>query len=213
MRTSSSTPPVPCPGTCRRCGRPAPPSSTTWSTATPAWATSCPPPWAPRWPGPRAKWSIIGDGTFQMAPQEIATIVSERVKVILVILNNHGWSSIGSLSESHGSQRFGTRYRMRNEDTGLLDGELVPLDIPANIRSYGIEVQEVSDTESFRAAYRRAESSAEATAIVVNTNLYGPNPPGNGWWDVPVSQVSRLESTQTARDDYEHQQSPQRHYL
>ena len=157
--------------------------------------------------------AIIGDGTFQMAPQEIATIVSERVKVILVILNNHGWSSIGSLSESHGSQRFGTRYRMRNEDTGLLDGELVPLDIPANIRSYGIEVQEVSDTESFRAAYRRAESSAEATAIVVNTNLYGPNPPGNGWWDVPVSQVSRLESTQTARDDYEHQQSPQRHYL
>src|SRR5699024_10501370 len=120
-----------------------------------------------------------------------ATIVSERVKVILVILNNHGWSSIGSLSESHGSQRFGTRYRMRNEDTGLLDGELVPLDIPAHIRSYGLEVQEASDTESIRAAY----------------------PPGNGWWDVPVSQVSRLESTQTARDDYEHQQSPQRHYL
>src|SRR5699024_2118337 len=148
--------------------------------------------------------AIIGDGTFQMAPQEIATIVSERVKVILVILNNHGWSSIGSLSESHGSQRFGTRYRMRNEDTGLLDGELVPLDIPANIRSYGIEVQEVSDTESFRAAYRRAESSAEATAIVVNTNLYGPNPPGNGWRDVPVSRVSRPASTQRARADSAH---------
>src|SRR5690625_7015551 len=94
--------------------------------------------------------AIIGDGTFQMAPRVIATIVSDLFKVILVILNNHGWSSIGSLSESHGSQRFGPRSRMRNEDTGLLDGELVPLDIPANIRSYGIEVQEVSDTESFR---------------------------------------------------------------
>lgn len=157
--------------------------------------------------------AIIGDGTFQMAPQEIATIVSERVKVILVILQNHGWSSIGSLSESHGSQRFGTKYRMRDEKTGLLDGGLVPLDIPANIRSYGIEVQEVSDTESFRAAYRRAEDSAEATAIVVNTNLYGPNPPGTGWWDVPVSEVSTLESTQTARGVYEDKQSPQRHYL
>lgn len=157
--------------------------------------------------------AIIGDGTFQMAPQEIATIVSERVKVILVILQNHGWSSIGSLSESHGSQRFGTKYRMRDEKSGLLDGGLVPLDIPANIRSYGIAVQEVSDTEAFREAYRRAADSAEATAIVVNTNLYGPNPPGNGWWDVPVSEVSTLESTQTARGVYEDKQSPQRHYL
>ncbi|WP_087486234.1 3D-(3,5/4)-trihydroxycyclohexane-1,2-dione acylhydrolase (decyclizing) [Brachybacterium massiliense] len=157
--------------------------------------------------------AIIGDGTFQMAPQEIATIVSERVKVILVILQNHGWSSIGSLSESHGSQRFGTKYRMRDEKSGLLDGGLVPLDIPANIRSYGIEVQEVSDTASFREAYRRAEASTEATAIVVNTDLYGPNPPGNSWWDVPVSEVSTLESTQAARGVYEDKQSPQRHYL
>ena len=157
--------------------------------------------------------AIIGDGTFQMAPQEIATIVSERVKVILVILQNHGWSSIGSLSESHGSQRFGTKYRMRDEKSGLLDGGLVPLDIPANIRSYGIEAQEVSDTASFREAYRRAEAAAEATAIVVNTNLYGPNPPGTGWWDVPVSEVSTLESTQQARGVYEDSRAPQRHYL
>ncbi|MGO2822692.1 MAG: 3D-(3,5/4)-trihydroxycyclohexane-1,2-dione acylhydrolase (decyclizing) [Brachybacterium tyrofermentans] len=157
--------------------------------------------------------AIIGDGTFQMAPQEIATIVAERVKVILVILQNHGWSSIGSLSESHGSQRFGTKYRMRNEETGMLDGEKLPFDIPANIRSYGLEVQEVSSAADFREAYRRAEASTEATAIVVNTDLYGPNPPGNGWWDVPVSQVSRLESTQQAFAQYEAEQAPQRHYL
>lgn len=157
--------------------------------------------------------AIIGDGTFQMAPQEIATIVAERVKVILVILQNHGWSSIGSLSESHGSQRFGTRYRMRDESSGLLDGDTLPFDIPANIRSYGLEVQEVSDTASFREAYRKAEASTEATAIVVNTNLYGPNPPGIGWWDVPVSAVARLESTQQARAQYEQDLAPQRHYL
>ena len=157
--------------------------------------------------------AIIGDGTFQMAPQEIATIVAERMKVILVILQNHGWSSIGSLSESHGSQRFGTKYRMRDEQTGMLDGDKLPFDIPANIRSYGLEVQEVSSAADFREAYRRAEASTEATAIVVNTDLYGPNPPGNGWWDVPVSQVSRLESTQQAFAQYEAEQAPQRHYL
>ena len=157
--------------------------------------------------------AIIGDGTFQMAPQEIATIVAERVKVILVILQNHGWASIGALSESHGSQRFATQYRMRDATSGLLDGGLVPLDIPANIRSYGIEVQEVSSAADFREAYRRAAASSEATAIVVTTNLYGPNPPGNSWWDVPVSEVSTLDSTQSARGVYEDQRSPQRHYL
>ena len=157
--------------------------------------------------------AIIGDGTFQMAPQEIATIVAEDVKVILVILQNHGWSSIGALSESHGSQRFGTKYRMRSKESGQLDGPKLPMDIAANIRSYGIEVQEVSSTEDFRDAYRRAEASAQATAIVVNTNLYGPNPPGTGWWDVPVSQVSRLESTQQASAVYEAAKAPQRHYL
>lgn len=157
--------------------------------------------------------AIIGDGTFQMAPQEIATIVAERMKVILVILQNHGWSSIGALSESRGSQRFGTKYRMRNQDSGLLDGEKLPFDIPANIRSYGIEVEEVSDTAAFREAYRRAEARDQATAIVVNTSLYGPNPPGNSWWDVPVAEVSTLESTQQARTEYEQALPPQRHYL
>ncbi|MDO5661074.1 MAG: 3D-(3,5/4)-trihydroxycyclohexane-1,2-dione acylhydrolase (decyclizing) [Brachybacterium sp.] len=157
--------------------------------------------------------AIIGDGTYQMAPQEIATLVAERIKVILVILQNHGWASIGALSDSHGSQRFATRYRMRDEETGLLDGETLPFDIPANIRSYGIHAEEVSDTAAFRAAYRRAEEASATTAIVVNTDLYGPNPPSSSWWDVPVAEVSTLESTQQARTAYESERSDQRHYL
>ncbi|MFC7376486.1 MULTISPECIES: 3D-(3,5/4)-trihydroxycyclohexane-1,2-dione acylhydrolase (decyclizing) [unclassified Brachybacterium] len=157
--------------------------------------------------------AIIGDGTFQMAPQEIATLVAEDVKVILVILQNHGWSSIGSLSESHGSQRFGTKYRLRDKETGLLDGEKLPFDIPANIRSYGLEVDEVSSTDAFREAYRRATARTRATAIVVNTDLYGPHPPGSGWWDVPVSATARLDSTRAARAEYEADLAPQRHYL
>lgn len=157
--------------------------------------------------------AIIGDGTFQMAPQEIATIVAEDLKVILVILQNHGWSSIGALSESHGSQRFGTKYRMRSKKTGMLDGGLVPLDIAANIRSYGLEVHEVRSAEDFRSAYRQAEAAPTAVAIVVETDLYGPNPPGTGWWDVPVAQVSRLESTQRAYEEYESSRASQRHYL
>jgi 3D-(3,5/4)-trihydroxycyclohexane-1,2-dione acylhydrolase (decyclizing) len=157
--------------------------------------------------------AIVGDGSFQMAPQEIATLVAERLKVIMVILQNHGWSSIGSLSESHGSQRFGTKYRMRDEASGMLDGPELPMDITANLASYGLDTAEVSTTEDFRAAYRRAAASDRATAIVVNTDLYGPNPPGIGWWDVPVGEVSTLESTRRARAAYESESAAQRHYL
>ncbi|WP_157085790.1 3D-(3,5/4)-trihydroxycyclohexane-1,2-dione acylhydrolase (decyclizing) [Devriesea agamarum] len=157
--------------------------------------------------------AIVGDGTFQMAPQEIATVVAEGIKVILVILQNYGWSSIGALSESHGSQRFGTKYRMRDEQSGMLDGPKLPMDIAANIRSYGIDVEEVRDTPSFRDAYLRACEKDQTCAIVVETDLYGPNPPGIGWWDVPVAEVSRLESTHKARAVYEQQRADQRPYL
>jgi rubrerythrin len=84
--------------------------------------------------------AIIGDGGYQMLPGELATIVQEHVKVILVVLQNYGFSSIGALSESRGSQRFATQYRMRNPQTGLLDGDHVPLDIAANAASFGLKV-------------------------------------------------------------------------
>jgi 3D-(3,5/4)-trihydroxycyclohexane-1,2-dione acylhydrolase (decyclizing) len=157
--------------------------------------------------------AIVGDGSYQMAPQEIATLVAERLKVILVILQNHGWASIGALSESHGSQRFGTRYRMRDTDSGLLDGPTLPMDITANLASYGINAAEVNSAADFRAAYREAAAGDRTAAIVVNTDLLGPNPPGIGWWDVPVSEVSALESTQQARAEYESGATAQRHHL
>ncbi len=145
--------------------------------------------------------AIVGDGTYQMLPMELATIVQQREKVILVLLQNHGYASIGSLSESHGSQRFGTKYRMRDED-GKATDELIPVDIAANARSWGIDVIEVKTIDEFRAAYRKATESQHTTMIHIETDLYGPNPPGTGWWDVPVAPVSNLESTQTAYAEY-----------
>ena len=157
--------------------------------------------------------ALVGDGSYQMAPQEIATIVAEGVKVVIVILQNHGWSSIGALSESHGSQRFATRYQMRNGETGLLDGGDVPLDIAANLRSYGIEVLEPDGVAEFRSAYATAAGNLRTTAIVVETDLFGPAPPSSAWWDVPVSEVSRLQSTRDAREAYVAERGAQRHHL
>ena len=158
--------------------------------------------------------SIVGDGTYQMLPMELATVVQENIKVIYVLLQNYGFCSIGSLSESRGSQRFGTKYRQRGGGSHLEDAETVRgVDIAANAESWGLKVYRVSTIEEFKEAYARAHAGEEAAMIHIETDLYGPNPPSSSWWDVAVSGVSRLESTQQAYERYLEDRKPQRHYL
>lgn len=156
--------------------------------------------------------AIVGDGTYQMLPMELATVVQENIKVIYVLLQNYGFSSIGALSESRGSQRFGTRYRMGDGNPHNEDGELLPVDIAKNAESWGIKVLKVHTIEEFRDAYRQAEKSEQAVMIHIETNLFGPNPPNCSYWDVAVPEVSRIESTQEARKEYEEALVEQRHY-
>jgi 3D-(3,5/4)-trihydroxycyclohexane-1,2-dione acylhydrolase (decyclizing) len=156
--------------------------------------------------------SIVGDGTYQMLPMEIATVVQEGIKVIYVLLQNHGFASIGALSESRGSQRFGTKYKVRSA-SGRLDGEDVPFDLAANAASWGADVLRCNGIAEFRENFAKAVASDRTTVLYIETNLYGPNPPGTAWWDVPVSQVSELESTQKAYGEYVAEKAAQRHYL
>ena len=83
---------------------------------------------------------MVGDGSYLMMATELATAVQEGIKIITVLVQNHGFASIGSLSESLGSQRFGTTYRYRNADSGRLDGDKLPIDLAANAASFGLEV-------------------------------------------------------------------------
>jgi 3D-(3,5/4)-trihydroxycyclohexane-1,2-dione acylhydrolase (decyclizing) len=156
--------------------------------------------------------AIVGDGTYQMLPMEIATMAQEGIKVILVLLQNHGFASIGALSESRGSQRFGTRYKARSA-SGRLDGEDVPFDLAANAASWGADVLKCDGMAEFRENYAKAVANDRTTVLYIETNLFGPNPPGSAWWDVPVSQVSELESTQKAYGEYVAEKAAQRHYL
>ncbi|MDO5720206.1 MAG: 3D-(3,5/4)-trihydroxycyclohexane-1,2-dione acylhydrolase (decyclizing) [Actinomycetaceae bacterium] len=157
--------------------------------------------------------AIVGDGTYQMLPMELATVVQEGVKVIYVLLQNYGFASIGALSESRGSQRFGTRYRAGAGRPHNEEGDLLPVDIAQNAQSWGVRVIKVRTIEEFREAYREAEAYDKAIMIHIETDLYGPNPPESSWWDVPVSQISRIESTQQAYDEYVEAKKMQRHYL
>ncbi|MFD3308860.1 3D-(3,5/4)-trihydroxycyclohexane-1,2-dione acylhydrolase (decyclizing) [Streptomyces sp. NPDC058694] len=156
---------------------------------------------------------LVGDGSYLMMAQEIVTMVSEGLKVIIVLVQNHGFASIGSLSEALGSQRFGTKYRFRNGDSGLLDGDVLPVDLAANASSLGADVLHATSVDEFRAAMEKAKAATRTTVVHVETDLYGPNPPGHGWWDVPVSQASALDSTRDAYETYTARKQAQRHYL
>ncbi|PXY22494.1 3D-(3,5/4)-trihydroxycyclohexane-1,2-dione acylhydrolase (decyclizing) [Prauserella muralis] len=156
---------------------------------------------------------LVGDGSYLMMSQEIVTMVSEGLKVIIVIVQNHGFASIGSLSESLGSQRFGTSYRYRSEESGLLEGAVLPVDLAANAASLGATVLTASTVDEFTAAIAQAKAGSTTTVVHVETDPFGPNPPGSAWWDVPVSEVSELDSTRKAHETYAAAKRSQRHYL
>jgi 3D-(3,5/4)-trihydroxycyclohexane-1,2-dione acylhydrolase (decyclizing) len=161
----------------------------------------------------REVYALVGDGSYLMMAQEIVTAVSENIKLIIVIVQNHGFSSIGSLSESLGSQRFGTKYRFRDPESGTYTGDTLPVDLAANAESLGADVIRVKGIDEFRDALSTARASARTTAIHIETDMFAPVPSSQSWWDVPVSEVAQLESTQRARRTYEQHKSEQRPFL
>jgi len=156
---------------------------------------------------------LVGDGSYLMMAQEIVTMIAEGLKVIIVLVQNHGFASIGALSEALGSQRFGTSYRYRSDDSGLLEGGVLPVDLAANAASLGATVLRASTVDEFTTAIAQAKANPATTVVHVETDLHGPNPPGSAWWDVPVSQVAELESTRKAHETYSATKHAQRHYL
>lgn len=144
---------------------------------------------------------MVGDGSYLMMATELVTAVQEGVKVIPVLVQNHGFASIGGLSESVGSQRFGTAYRYRSDD-GRLDGAKLPVDLAANAASLGADVISVSTAAEFADAVKVAKAADTVTVIHVETDPLVYAPDSQSWWDVPVSEESTLASTQEAYARY-----------
>jgi 3D-(3,5/4)-trihydroxycyclohexane-1,2-dione acylhydrolase (decyclizing) len=154
---------------------------------------------------------MVGDGSYLMMAQEIVTAVQEGIKLIVVLVQNHGFASIGALSESLGSQRFGTRYRYRTE-TGL-DGDVLPVDLAANAASLGARVAAVTDLAGLEKAFAEAQSHDGTTVIQIETDPLASAPDSPAWWDVPVAEVATLESTRRARTSYQTNKTRQRSHL
>ncbi|TDD67708.1 3D-(3,5/4)-trihydroxycyclohexane-1,2-dione acylhydrolase (decyclizing) [Actinomadura darangshiensis] len=159
----------------------------------------------------REVFVMVGDGSYLMMAQELTTAVAEGIKLVVVLVQNHGYASIGNLSESVGADRFGTRHRVRTA-TGL-NGDPIPVDLAANAASLGADVLHATGAEGFREALRKAIASPRTTVVHVETDPLVPAPDSEAWWDVPVAEVAALDHTQQARARYDDQKKAQRRYL
>jgi len=155
----------------------------------------------------REVFVLVGDGSYLMMAQEIVTAVAEGIKLTIVLVQNHGYASIGALSDTVGSQRFGTKYRYRDTD------DLLPVDLAANAASLGARALNATTIDEFEAALRDAVASAVTTVVQVHSDPLISAPSSEAWWDVPVAEVAALESTRAARDTYEQAKQGQRRHL
>ena len=161
----------------------------------------------------REVYVMVGDGSYLMSPGELTTAVAEGVALVIVLVDNHGYASIGALSRSVGGAGFGTHYR-----AGLpLDGEPLPeplpVDLAANAESLGARVIRARTADDVREALAAARGASAPVVIHIEVDRYAGVPSYEGWWDVPVAEVSDDAAVQAAREDYERARPAQRGYL
>ncbi|MFI7137329.1 3D-(3,5/4)-trihydroxycyclohexane-1,2-dione acylhydrolase (decyclizing) [Streptomyces massasporeus] len=157
-------------------------------------------------------WALVGDGTYLMMPTEIVTAVQEGLPVNIVLLQNHGYASIGGLSEETGGERFGTAYRFRAAD-GTFTGAPLPVDLAANAASLGMDVLRAKTVRELREALAAARASDRPTCVYVETDPAPTAPPAEAWWDVPVAETASREAAVEARERYDRQVADRRRHL
>ncbi len=161
----------------------------------------------------RDVYVMVGDGSYLMLAQEIITSIQEGYKLIIVLVNNDGHSSIGGLSRATGVQGFGTRFRYRDEASGELSGEFLPVDLAANAASLGAKVIEATTLQSLKAALHEAREAPQTTVVKIDVDYDEQVPGYESWWDVPVAEVSEVDTAQEAYREYESDKQKERYFL
>ena len=161
----------------------------------------------------RDVYVMVGDGSYLMLAQEIITSIQEGYKLIIVLVNNEGHSSIGGLSRATGAQGFATRFRYREKETGELSGDFLPVDLAANAASLGANVIEATTLQSLKAALHEAREATHTTVVKIDVDYHEQVPRYESWWDVPIAEVSEVDSAQEAYKEYEADKQKERYFL
>jgi 3D-(3,5/4)-trihydroxycyclohexane-1,2-dione acylhydrolase (decyclizing) len=166
----------------------------------------------------RDVYVMVGDGSYLMMNSEIVTSIQEHYKLIIVLLDNDGFKSIGSLSRSLGQEGFGTRYAYPSN--GMLPGDMagaevqtLPVNLAANARSLGALVIECSTYADFRAALKTVLDTDRTTVIHIRNDRYIGIPNYESWWDVPVAEVSTMPQVEQAHAEWAEMRAQERYFL
>ncbi|MDX2161998.1 MAG: 3D-(3,5/4)-trihydroxycyclohexane-1,2-dione acylhydrolase (decyclizing) [bacterium] len=160
----------------------------------------------------RDVYVMVGDASFLMMNSEIVTMVQEGVKVVIIVIDNHGYASIGGLSKSVGSDGFGTKFRYRTASDHL-DGETLPLDFAAICAGMGAHVISAPTRETFSAALETAKSiQGKPVCIITETDRRERVGGYDSWWHVAIAEVSDNPAVQQAREQYARHKSKQRYW-
>jgi 3D-(3,5/4)-trihydroxycyclohexane-1,2-dione acylhydrolase (decyclizing) len=151
---------------------------------------------------------LVGDGSYLMMAQEIVTSLQEGFKLNIVLLDNHGFSSIGGLSRSCGNEGMGTTYRYRRGDK--YDGDLLPVDFVSNAASLGAWAVRARTREELAAALAEGQSQMRTSVVVVETSYEQRVPGYESWWDVAIAEVSEREPVKEARKKYDQARKKER---
>jgi len=162
----------------------------------------------------REVYVMCGDATYLMLPSDLITTIQEGYKIIMILINNNGYASIGGLSESVGGEGFGTEFKYRNEKNDQIEGDYLPVDLAKNAESLGAKVYRTSGIDEFNKALKKAKKNHQTTVIYVETvrdrKLDGY---AYSWWEVPVPEISISEDVKKARIKYELDKKMQKQYL
>ena len=161
----------------------------------------------------REVYVMVGDGSFMMMNTEITTAIQENIKLIIVVVNNNGFSSVGRVSENVGSLGFGCHYRYRS-NSGAYDGDVLPVDFVKICEGLGAASIKADSLSDFKKALVAARASTKTTCIVVNTD-WDERVPGYAscWWDMATAHTSENQDVNAAREIYEKEKSAQRYLM
>jgi 3D-(3,5/4)-trihydroxycyclohexane-1,2-dione acylhydrolase (decyclizing) len=165
----------------------------------------------------REVYVLVGDGSYLMLSSELVTAVAEGVKLTIVLVDNRGYNSIGSLSRSLGLDGFGTLYRYRTKGALGVDSEesdeYLPVDLAKNAESLGAKVIRARTIDDVRTALEAAKGETRTTVIAVEVDRYEGVPSYESWWDVAVPEVSAVDSVRAAREQYERARREERSHV
>ncbi|MEJ7842965.1 MAG: 3D-(3,5/4)-trihydroxycyclohexane-1,2-dione acylhydrolase (decyclizing) [Rubrobacter sp.] len=166
----------------------------------------------------REVYVMVGDGSYLMMSAEIVTSVQENRKLTIVLVDNSGFASIGALSRSVGAQGFGTQYRYRKNGSIGLDteeepGDVLPVDLATNAESLGAHVIRARSVGGLKDALSEAKSMDRTVVIHIPVDRYEGVPDYESFWDVPVAEVSEMETVKAAYEEYARNRQSERRYL